>query len=423
MKKLIVASFFLMFILPGCKKEVIDGNNSNAEKASRVNAAVNYLFDGTVAPVSYLPDGSTILGHSKPSSGVFLGSPSICFSVDGKKLIAIYELNGASAARTSTGETITKVLRSTDSGKTWTKLSDINGQYMSTVFTHGTALYIMGLDKYKGNVIIRKSTNDGSNWTSPVVVKSGLHHGASGPVLKANGRLWRAVETVETNSTIWPQMYKPWMMSIKDTDDLMVANNWKTTTNGLNYNSTYYNGYFRGWLEGNAVIGTDNQVKLVLRVFDWSKINEKIAIANVNVSVNGPTFISSSLSFSDPSGFKLMPGGQKKFSIKKIGSTYYTLSNVVQQTEYDRLANISDKYVSDIRNTLALISSTDLENWTVNKILLYDSDFNYHGYQYADWVMSGNDIYAVVRTADDDADGKADSHHNANYITFHKFTK
>jgi hypothetical protein len=409
MKKLILPFAFLSATIMSCEKETTSLVVKN-EKVSNARTA------------SYLPAGSVELGHSKASTGVFLGSPSICFSVDGKKLIAIYELNGAAAARTSTGETITKVLRSVDSGKTWTKLSDINGQYMSTVFTHGTALYIMGLDKYKGNVVIRKSTNDGTSWTSPVVVKSGLHHGASGPVLKANGRLWRAVETVETNSTIWPQMYKPWMMSIKDDADLLVASNWKTTTNGLNYNSTYYNGYFRGWLEGNAVIGTDNQVKLVLRVFDWSKINEKIAIANVNVSGSGSTF-SSSLSFSDPSGFKLMPGGQKKFSIKKIGSTYYTLSNVVQQAEFDAIANRTDKYVSDVRNTLALISSSDLENWTVNKILLYDSDFDYHGYQYADWVMSGNDIYAVVRTADDDAFGGADSHHNANYITFHKFTK
>jgi hypothetical protein len=420
MKKLFLPLTIFVATLMSCEKETTS-LVAKEKKASRVNAVVNYLFDGTVAPVSYLPNGSTILSHSPKSTGVFLGSPSICFAPNGN-LIAIYELNGAAAARTSTGETITKVLRSADSGRTWTKLSNINGQYMSTVFTHNNALYIMGLDKFKGNVIIRKSTNNGTSWTNPVVVKNGLHHGASSPVLSANGRLWRAIETFETNSTIFPQMYKSWMMSIKSDADLLVASNWTTTTNGLNYNSTYYNGYFRGWLEGNAVLGPDNQVKLVLRVFDWSKINEKIAIANVNTSTVNNVF-TSSLSFTDPSGFKLMPGGQKKFSIKKIGSTYYTLSNAIQQVDYDAIALRTDKVVSDVRNTLALCSSTDLVNWTVNKILLNDSDFDFHGYQYADWVMSGNDIYAVVRTADDDADGGADSHHNANYITFHKFTK
>ncbi len=414
MKKLSIPFIFLISFLVSCEKEMtpqlMNGTkNSNAKTQG------------------YLPAGAVQLGYSKASTGVFLGSPSITIAPNGN-LLAIYELNGATAARTSTGETITKVLRSSDSGKTWNKLNDINGQMMSTVFVHNNELYIIGLEKYKGNVRIRKSTNNGTSWSTPVTIRTGEHHGASTPIVNANGRLWRAVETVETNSTIWPQYIKPYMMSIKNTDNLLDPAKWTTTTNGLNYNSTYWNGYFRGWLEGNAVLGPNNQMKLVLRVFDWSKVDEKIAVADVNSSVVNNVF-SSTLSFTDPTGFKIMPGGQKKFTIRYDSESgrYLTLSNYIPQAQLDKLAlepaSSNYKAVSDVRNTLALCSSADLSTWQVDKILIEDPDYYKHGFQYADWVLSGSNIYAVVRTADDDASGGADNHHNANYITFHKFTK
>jgi hypothetical protein len=50
----------------------------------------------------------------------------------------------------------------------------------------------------------------------------------------------------------------------------------------------------------------------------------------------------------------------------------------------------------------------------------YQYLFSNPGFQYADWLFDGDDLIAVVRTAFDDADGGADSFHNANFLTFHR---
>lgn len=43
-----------------------------------------------------------------------------------------------------------------------------------------------------------------------------------------------------------------------------------------------------------------------------------------------------------------------------------------------------------------------------------------HGFQYADWLVEGDDLLAAVRTAYDEADAQAHNQHDANYITFHR---
>ena len=65
-----------------------------------------------------------------------------------------------------------------------------------------------------------------------------------------------------------------------------------------------------------------------------------------------------------------------------------------------------------------MASSPDLKNWTVHEHIIYHPDFVYHGFQYADWLIEGSDIIAVVRTAFDD--GKVQPHncHDSNYILF-----
>ena len=77
------------------------------------------------------------------------------------------------------------------------------------------------------------------------------------------------------------------------------------------------------------------------------------------------------------------------------------------------------KYATHVRNTLALCSSTDLVNWKVNKVVLQHPDVLKHAFQYADWMVEGNDIVFVSRTAFDDGLGGAVNNHNNNFITFH----
>jgi hypothetical protein len=124
-------------------------------------------------------------------------------------------------------------------------------------------------------------------------------------------------------------------------------------------------------------------------------------------------------SINPQTAFINFPGGSKKFSIRYDSSSgrYWTLSNYIPEA-YANLKN-----TGAVRNTLALCSSEGLSNWTVNKIILQNSDVSKHGFQYVDWQFAGKDIILVSRTAYDDMDGGAHNYHDANFLTFHRIKK
>ena len=110
------------------------------------------------------------------------------------------------------------------------------------------------------------------------------------------------------------------------------------------------------------------------------------------------------------------PGGCKKFTIrrdKRTGS-YWTLSNAV-------LPQHRGGNRERTRNAVALMCSTDLRRWTTRCVVLYHPDPRKNGFQYLDWQYGGDDLIAVSRTAHDDGLGGANSQHDANFITFHRF--
>jgi len=130
----------------------------------------------------------------------------------------------------------------------------------------------------------------------------------------------------------------------------------------------------------------------------------------VNISDDGLT-----ASFDPTTGFMDFVGGAKKFSIRydKKSKRYWTIANMIT-AEFSNLA------AGSVRNTLVLNSSTDLKNWTLNKILLSHPDVKTHGFQYIDWQFDGKDIIFLSRTAFDDENGGANNYHDANFLTFHR---
>jgi hypothetical protein len=157
------------------------------------------------------------------------------------------------------------------------------------------------------------------------------------------------------------------------------------------------------------VVTRDGRVVNVLRV-DTPGCPEKAAI--VNISADGKT-----ASFERATGFIDFPGGAKKFTIRfdtKSG-LYWSLATIVPERHQKAGRPAS------IRNTLALVASPDLRQWSTRCILLYHPDVAKHGFQYPDWQFDGADIIAVVRTAFDDEEGGAHNNHDANFLTFHRW--
>lgn len=355
--------------------------------------------------------GVVVVTYRDADEGQYIGSPGICILPNGN-YIATHDLFGKKSTEFTSA--ISKVYLSENKGKLWKEIATLEGQFWSKPFVFKSVLYILGTDKHHGNVVIRKSMDGGFNWTKPTDSKSGLliegeFHCAPMPLVSHNGYLWRAMERADGEIKKWGLRYSTFMMSVKEDADLLNAENWRHT-NSLPYDSTYLNGNFGAWIEGNAVLTPEKKIVNLLRVHNpKDKENEYAAI--VNVSDDGRIS-----AFDKEKDFIKFPGGSKKFTIKfdEKAQRYLAIVNYVPKEYRGKIQ------LDRIRNTQALVSSTDLRNWVVHDILLQHPDTKKHGFNYIDWEFDGKDIVFVSRTAYDFGSKSAKNYHDANFLTFHR---
>ncbi|WP_236971791.1 sialidase family protein [Membranihabitans marinus] len=355
----------------------------------------------------------TVVTHSPQSSGKYIGSPSIAILPNGH-YVASHDFFGPKSNEHESATS--RIFLSKNKGRTWTQVAEFGDAFWSKLFVHNGDLYFLGTHKHHGNTLLRKSTDGGKTWTKPTDKNNGLlmegeYHCAPMQILIHNGRLWRAMESAMGTPKKWGKRYGTFMMSIPVDADLLKADNW-TKSNILYRDSTYLNGNFGGWIEGNAVVGPDDQIYNILRVDDRSTIEEKAAF--VKISNDGKT-----ATFDKNTGFKPFPGGSKKFLIRYDEETklYWMITNQVPEDIKKHKANMNP---AKVRNNLALMYSKDLVNWDLDRILLFHKDIGHHGFQYIDWQFEGDDIIYLSRTAYDDGLGGAHNNHDANFLTFHR---
>lgn len=351
-----------------------------------------------------------VIDHSPASSGIYIGSPSIAVLPGGDYVASHDEFGPKSVEHKSA---FTHIFRSADRGKTWSRISTIDGAFWSTLFVHRGELYLIGTTKHHGDFVIRRSTDGGTTWSTPVDEKSGLllkgqYHCAPVPVIEHDGKLWRGVEDAAGGNE-WGKRYRAMVVSVPADADLLDASQW-TASNYVARNGDWLDGKFNAWLEGNAVVTPEGNIVDILRVD--TKPEGGIA-AVVQVSADGKQ-----ASFDPEKGFISFPGGAKKFTIRHDKQTnfYWSLANYVPPRH-------AGPRPASTRNTLALISSPDLKSWTVRTIVLYHPDVQKHAFQYVDWLFEGDDLIVVSRTAYDDGLGGAHNAHDANFMTFHRVEK
>ena len=351
----------------------------------------------------------TIITHSPASSKVYIGSPGIAVLKDGSYLTKCDEFGPGTTEHVSA---VTNVFRSEDRGKSWKQVARLDGLFWANIFTHRDAVYLLGMTHHHGRIVIRRSDDRGSTWTSPIdgdhglITAEGEYHTAPMPIIEHDGKLWRAVEDA-MGGKLWGRRYRARMLSIPLDADLLKAENW-TLSEPLARDPEWLGGDFGGWLEGNAVLTPDGEIVDILRV----ACSDGGTAAIVHVSRDGKK-----LQFDPTTDFIDFPGGSKKFSIRYDEKTkaYWTLSNPVMPR------HAGEARAASTRNTLALMRSKDLRNWEVRCILVYNPQIRNHGFQYPDWLFEGDDIIACVRTGCDDGLGGAHNAHDANFLTFHRF--
>lgn len=347
-----------------------------------------------------------VIDYLAAETGKYIGSPSIAILPDGT-YVASHDIFGPKSRFNRTC-----VFGSSDRGQAWQHLSDIEGAFWNTLFVHRGVLYAIGASARYGDTVIRRSDDGGRTWTTPKDRHSGLlltderYHCAPQPVLFHKGRIWRAMEDAGGGGG-WGKHFRAFMMSVPEDADLLEADNW-TVSNRLTSDTSWLDGKFHGWLEGNAVATPEGKVVNILRV-DVPTGGGMAAV--IQVSDDGTTS-----SFDPETGLFEMPGGSTKFAIRYDPQSkyYWALANAIPER------HLGQRGPGGTRNTLALMRSADLRNWEVRSYVAYHPDVRNHGFQYPDWQFDGDDIIVASRTAYDDGKGGAHNFHDANYLTFHR---
>jgi hypothetical protein len=378
-----------------------------------------------------------VVDYSHASTSVYLGSPSIAILPDGSYVAKSDEYGrGAKGA-------VTRVYQSSDQGQSWKQISKVDGMFWANLFVHNGELYMMGTGYGHGGgiCVIRKSTDGGFAWTVPEDKHTGIlfddppYHTAPMPMVIHGGRIWRSMEDEKgILPQHWGTRFRAFMMSAPLDSDLLKASSW-TASDKLGYNPKWLDGRFRGWCEGNAVLDPHDNIVNVLRV-DHRPDGGKAAI--IRYSSDGKR------SYFDPGkDFIDFPGGNKKFYIRydEQSGHYWAMSNPIipkhaggnldHAREYVRKniptsSNPGGRFAFSnperTRNTLVLMTSTNLREWKIRKVVLYHPEIGKHGFQYPYFLFDDQDIIFLSRTAYDDGKGGADNQHNANYLTFHRIS-
>lgn len=368
-----------------------------------------------------------VVSASVAERGHTLASPSILILADGSYLVS--HDNGGTAAGDRRGRTSLHV--STDRGASWTPRASVADQKWSTLFAHRGAIYLIGVTAKAGNMIVRRSNDDGRTWTEPTDARHGLlaegkYHCAPTPVIVHGGRVWRAFEQFSSKAPV--REFRSFVLSAPEEADLLDARSWMRT-NALTIDKRWLETRNAEWLEGNVVVAPDGTLVNILRVEshqaagaalalpgEWRGLPRFEVAAMQRVSADGRT-----LAFDPRRDFIHFIGSEAKFTIRHDPATrrYWTLGNKITNPKSGEDWVRSPHHQ---RNVVSLCSSADLREWREHyRLLRYEEgravvkEGSRVGFQYLDWQFDGDDIVAVCRTSWDGA-----NYHDANRITFHR---
>jgi hypothetical protein len=320
---------------------------------------------------------------------IYITDPDILVLSNGD-YIAIDALFGSGASPSVSGTT--HIFRSTDKGSSWEQKATFTDLLRGSLFEHDGAVYILGannLNAASNTGVILKSTNGGGTWTQVVFSEiSGLDTPCD-PVI-FNDRIWLADDQASYSASIY--------------SDFMQESSW-TRIDGFPAASS-------NWLSGKAAL-TEAQIVASpeLGVYLLPRVKEYALTTLASIDSD-----SGVVSFDPDSDYVSLPGGEKKFgaTYDSASGKFYLLSNPVLKDDAD-----SGWDHSMIRNTAAVLTSTDLRNWNVEKIYLYSTDVDSEGFQYMQFDFDEDDMVIVSRTAFDlPGENDPPRAHDSNLLTF-----
>ncbi len=366
------------------------------EKKSRIRLARTGEAVGTV--VNYLHPRDAAYSFS----GRYLCSPSMV-RLPGGALLTSMDLFAGNAP-----QNLTLIFRSDDNGETWHYVSELFPCFWGKLFVHRGELYMISCSTEYGDLLIGKSTDEGKTFCVPTVILRGACkcnmpgvHKNPQPVIEYKGRIYNTCEW-----GAWAQRFHaPMVISADAGSDLLDAASWHITPPVM-YDPSWKGvaeGPSTGNIEGTLAVAPDGELYNIMR-YDMSKtVPDRGLVLAYRVNTDAPD---APLEYSH--SIKLM-GNHSKFTIHKddVSGLYFTIICRIDET-----GAVSD------RRRISLMSSPDLENWSlVTDLIDHRHESRQEvGFQYVDFQFDGDDLIYLCRTAMN----QAANFHDANYQTFHR---
>ena len=365
-------------------------------KRSRVRLARTGAAVGTV--VNYLHPRDEAYAFS----GRYLCSPSMVRHPDGY-LLASMDLFAGDAP-----QNLTLIFRSDDDGETWHYLTELFPCFWGRLFIYRGEVYMLACSTEYGDLLIGKSADGGRTFGAPVALLRGsgrcgvpgVHKNPQPPVAY-RGRLYGTLEW-----GAWRAGYHAAMvMSADDGADLLDPASWHFTP-PVKYDPAWpgvAEGPSTGCIEGTLAVSPEGALFNIMR-YDMTKCTPNFGRALAfRVNTEDPD---APLQYDHAVD---LPGNHSKFTIRRDEKTglYFAI-----------VSRIRDEHCAWHRNLLSLMMSRDLIKWDLACDLIdrRHDDPATTGFQYVDWMIEGDDLIYLCRTAIN----RPHSFHDSNYQTFHR---
>ncbi len=399
----------------------------------------------------------TIVYESQDPANVYAYSPGLAILPSGR-LVATMDQGGPGVRerediRRDNGRIWRgKIYTSDDHGRTWQHRSDMPLIH-ARPFVAGSSLYVIGHDNDLG---VMRSTDSGTTWTGPYWLTSGeVWHQAPCNVWYTRGRVYLVMEKVtQPEFPFWPvAVLAPVVMSADVNADLTARENWMFSNEFSFANALEEAGnpnllgvpFFApgltvpitakiqrpmspiGWLETNIVQFNDPDHvwydESGRTFYLWMRAHtgttNLAAIAKAVEQDNGSIQV---MLAKAPSGVTMMyvpcPGGQMKFHIlyDDVTKLFWLLSSQAtdSMTRPDRLPDNRYNLPNNERHRLVLHFSKNCVDWCFAARIADSGNYG-QGRHYASMVIDGDDLHVLSRSGD----ARAKNAHDGNLITFH----
>lgn len=155
-------------------------------------------------------------------SGRYLCSPSLLKLPDGTILASMDVYSGDSA------QNLTLLYRSLDGGESFEYLAELFPCFWGKLFLDGGKLYMLGVSREYGDLLIGRSEDGGRNWGMPTVLFRGSGFAKECGIHRAPMHVEHSHGLVMTDVQYgtWSKCFGDFVLSAKEGTDLLKPENW-----------------------------------------------------------------------------------------------------------------------------------------------------------------------------------------------------